>query len=233
MTQTTLRTVTLETVANYRQVAEHAVGAYRASGHRLLAVMTRNLDRGARGVAPRLAEVLRQTSHKFSDVAAKGIDSVSEQTERAIELGSAGVSARIGRVADLVEGIENRYVATGLEAAARLSLTGAQAALTLSQKMAAGADKLAEVVGGKRARGTKAVARAKSAVKAARRATAPAKPHSTKAVKAIKAAAPVKAPAQRRQAAAQPKAERATAPAVKAKAPRRVQPKVEQPAAAA
>ena len=43
MTKTTLRIVTLKTVANYRRVAEHAVGAYRASGHRLLAMVRRNL----------------------------------------------------------------------------------------------------------------------------------------------------------------------------------------------
>jgi hypothetical protein len=221
MTQTTLRTVTLETVANYRQVAEHAIGAYRASGHRLLAVMARNLDRGTTRIAPRLAEALRETSTKVSEVAAKGIDTVTAQTERVIELGSAGVSAQIDRVADLVEGIENRYVATGLQTAARLSLTGAQAALTLSERLAAGADKLAAVVGGKRVRGTKAVARAKTAVKAARRATAPAKPRTAK---------PVKAPATRKRAVA---AKRAVKPVVKAKAPRRVAQKVEQAAAEA
>ncbi len=195
MTQNTLRTVTLETVANYREVAEHAVGAYRASGHRLLAMMSRNLDRSADRIVPRLAAALRQTSATVSDVAAKGIDSISARTERVIEIGSARVSARIGRVADLVQGIENRYVATSLETAARFSLTGAQAALTLSEKLAAGADKLAAVVGGKHVRGTKAVARAKTAVKAARRAAAPAKPRTASATKAMAKriqAAPVK-----------------------------------------
>jgi len=217
MTQTTLRTVTLETVANYRQVAEHAVGAYRASGHRLLALMSRNVDRSTSLIAPRLAAALQQTNTKVHDVAAKGIDSVSAQTERVIELGSAGVSAQIGRVADLVEGIENRYVATGLQTAARLSITGAQAALTLSEKLAAGADKLAEVVGGKHARGTKAVARAKTAVKAARRATTPAKPSVAAATKDV---------AKRIQAAP-------AKPAVKAKAPRRTAPKATRRAAQA
>lgn len=220
MTQTTLRTVTLETVANYRQVAEHAVGAYRASGHRLLALMSRNVDRSTSRIAPRLAAALQQTNTMVHDVAAKGIDSVSAQTERVIELGSAGVSAQIGRVADLVEGIENRYVATGLQTAARLSLTGAQAALTLSEKLAAGADKLAEVVGGKHARGTKAVARAKSAVKAARRATAPAKPRVAKAVQAV---------SKRIKAAP---AKRAAKPAVKAKATRRASPRARTAATA-
>ena len=69
MTKNTLRTVALETVANYRQVAEHAVGAYRASGHRLLAVMSRNLERGTRRIAPTLAEALQQTTSKVGAVA--------------------------------------------------------------------------------------------------------------------------------------------------------------------
>ena len=86
MTKTiTLRTATLETVANYRQLAEHAVGAYRASGHRLLAMMSRNLDRSTDRIAPRLAEALRRTNTKVSEVAANGIDSVSAQTERVME----------------------------------------------------------------------------------------------------------------------------------------------------
>jgi len=150
MTQATLRTVTLETIANYRQVAEHAVGAYRASGHRLLAVMEKGVDRtatrGAERVAPHLAAALRRTSGKVSSVAAKGIDTVSSQTERVIEMGSKGVTTQVSRVADIVEGIENKYVATGLNAAARLSMAGAQAALTLSEKLAEGASKLSGVI---------------------------------------------------------------------------------------
>lgn len=219
MTQPTLRTVTLETVANYREVAEQAVGAYRASGHRLLAMMNRNLERSTSRIAPRLTAALRQTSTTVGDVAAKGIDSISAQTERAIELASTRVIERISRVADLVEGIENRYVATGLQTAARLSLTGAQAALTLSEKLAAGADKLATVVGGKHVRGTKAVARAKTAVRAARRATAPAKPRAANATKAV---------ADRVKAV---RAKRVAKPVVKAKAPRRAAPRATRPAA--
>lgn len=221
MTKSTLRTVALETVANYRQVAEHAVGAYRASGHRLLAMMSRNLERGTRRIAPTLAQALQQTTTKVGAVAAKGIDNVSARTERAIEIGSAGVTAQIDRVADLAQGIENRYVATGLEAVSRFSLTGAQAALTVSEKLAAGADALAQAVGGKHLRGVKAVKRAKSAVKAARRATAPARP---------KVAKPAPAQAARKQAAS---AKQAARPAAKAKATRRAATKVERAAARA
>ena len=222
MTKTiTLRTATLETVANYRQLAEHAVGAYRASGHRLLAMMSRNLDRSTDRIAPRLAEALRRTNTKVSEVAANGIDSVSAQTERVIELGTASVTSRIDIVADLVQGIENRYVATGLQTVARLSLTGAQAALIVSEKLAAGADKLADVVGGRHVRGTKAVARAKTAVRTARRATAPAKPRAAKSVKAeIK---PARAATVKR----------AAKPVVKVKVARRAARKAGHPAAVA
>ena len=59
MSNTTLRTITLETVANYRQVAEHAVEAYRASGHRLIAMVRRSLDRGTQRVAPQFDPCLR------------------------------------------------------------------------------------------------------------------------------------------------------------------------------
>lgn len=225
MATTTLRTVTLETVANYRQAAEHAVGAYRASGHRLLAMMNRNLDRSTNRIVPQLTEALRQTGAKVSEAAAMGIDRVSAGTERAIEIGATRVNTRIDRVADLVQGIENRYVATSLEKVARISLTGAQAALSVSEKLAAGADKLADVVGGKHARGTKAVARAKTAVREARRATAPAKPRAAKAVKSVKAVA-------KRISAVAPM-KRAVKPVVKVKAPRRAAVKTQKAAAAA
>lgn len=230
MTKTTLRIVTLKTVANYRRVAEHAVGAYRASGHRLLAMVRRNLDRSTDRIAPRLFAALRQTSAKVNEVAAKGIDSVSAQTERVIELGTAGVNARIDRIADLVESVENRYVATGLQTAARFSLTGAQAALTVSETLAAGADKLADIVGGKHARGTKAVAHAKTAVRAARRATAPpAKPGVAKAIQP-RAKKLVKTVVERTRAAP---AKRAARPVVRAKVSRHAAPKVQQPVATA
>lgn len=198
MTQTSLRAVTLETVDNYRQVAEHAVDAYRASGHRLLSMMSRSVDRaatrGAERIAPRWAATLRKTSSKVTGVAAKGIDSVSARTERVIELGSAGVSAQVGRVATLVEGIENRYIATSLQAAARIGLTGAQAALTLSEKLVAGADKLSTAIEGSTvsraetiaSRGKRTVvARGRSVAKSVRRAAQPAQAEVKKQVRAV------------------------------------------------
>ncbi len=152
MSETTLRAVSLETVSNYRQAAEHTIRAYRASGHRLLGLMSRNVERaatrGAERVAPKLAAALRRTSDKVTGAAARGIDAVSASSERALDKGSNGVSEGLGRVADLVERIENRYLATGLQAAARISLTGARAALGLSRTLLAGADKLSTVAAG-------------------------------------------------------------------------------------
>ena len=198
MTQASLRAVTLETVDNYRQVAQHAVDAYRASGHRLLSLMSRSVDRaaerGAQRIAPRWAAALRRTSGKVTGVAAKAVDTVSARTERVIEFGSAGVSAQVSRVATLVEGIENRYVATGLQAAARVSLTGAQAALTLSERLVAGADKLSTVIEGSAVSRAKTVAgrgqrklavRGRGVAKSVRRAAEPAQAEVKKQVKAV------------------------------------------------
>lgn len=227
MTQATLRTLTLKTVANYRQVAGHAVAAYRASGQRLLAMMGRNVDRaathGAERVAPRLAAAVRRTSDKVTGFASRRIDAASARTQRIIELGSDGVAAQVSRVADLVDGIENRYVVTGLQTAARLSLAGAQAALSLSENLVVGADKLASAAGGRPTehaqaavkRAQRALApRGRAAAKAMRRGAAVAPAAVTKqaksVVKRLKAvAAPVKAPKPAAKRAA--KARRAAA----------------------
>ncbi len=195
MTQTTLRALSLETVANYRQAAEKTISAYRASGHRLLGLMNRNVERaarrGAERVAPKLAAALRRTSEQFAGAAAKGLDVLSARSEKMVGQGSAQISEGLGRVADLVEGIENRYLANGLQAAARFSLTGARAARSLSKTLATGADKLS------------------AAAEGAARAPVKRAPAKRRTAKAAVAAAPVrrtrtataKAPRARRQAA--------------------------------
>ena len=145
MTQTTLRAVTLKTVANYAQAAERAVGAYRRSGHRLISLLQRGVDRAAKQGSERLANALRHASGNVGGLAAKGLDAVSRRTEQAIELGSTHMTTQLGRVADLAEGVDNRVLVSGVLAAVRISLPGAKAALALSQRVAAGADKLAGV----------------------------------------------------------------------------------------
>ncbi len=147
MTQTTLRAVTLKTVANYTEAAERALGAYRSGGHRLISALQRGVDRaakqGSERLAPRLANALRRASGNVGGLAAKGLDAVSRRTEQAIGLGSTNMTTQLGRVADLVDGVDNRVLASGVHAAVRLSLPGAKAALALSRRVAAGADKLA------------------------------------------------------------------------------------------
>lgn len=160
MTPTTLRSVTLKTVANYRHAAEHAVVAYRTGGHRLLAVILRGLDRaatqGAGRYAPGLAAALQRANGSVGSLAGKGLDKFSSGTERVIAAGSDGVKAQLARVADLAKGVDNETVANGLQAVARLSLPGAQAALALSKKVAEGADKLSTAAAGRAAARTKA-----------------------------------------------------------------------------
>ena len=222
MTQTSLRAVTLKTVANYTQAAERAVGAYRAGGHRLISAMQRGVDQaakqGAERLAPRLAAALRRASGSVTGLAAKGLDAVSSRTERAIEMSSTGVSAQVSRVADLAEGADNRVVVSGLQAAVRISLPGAQAALAISERVAAGAGKLP----GAPVKVKAVVAKAKPAASAGRRAAAKldakvevvAKTAAATVKKAKKAIAPVAAEVK---AAVKPKAVRkpAAKPAAK------------------
>ncbi len=154
MSQASLRTVTLETVANYGRAAERAIHAYRAGGHRLIALMQRSVDRaatrGAERVAPRIADAIRRASDRVGTIAGKGLDAVSTGTERAIELGKAGVTAQLVRVAEIAESIDNRALAGGLQAAAKLSLPGAQAARAMSERVVASADTMYGAIAGRR-----------------------------------------------------------------------------------
>ena len=169
MTPTTLRAVTLKTVANYRHAAERAAGAYRAGGRRLIAVVQKGVDqaaqRGAEPYVPAFAAAMQRAGDTVGTLAVKSLEAVSAGTERAIELGADGVSTQVKRVAELAGGVENSVVVSGLQVAVRFTLPGAQAALALSERVAAGADKLADVAAGPRS------TRAKAAAQRARRAT--------------------------------------------------------------
>ncbi|MDT7836821.1 hypothetical protein [Aquabacterium sp. OR-4] len=152
MTRQTLRTATLQTVATATKAAERTVGAYRAGGHRLVAVIQQRLTaptaERAQPYAPRLAAALRSTSHQAGSLADKGIDLVSDRTEQAISVASKGVAAQVKRVAQLADGVDNRVIANGLDTAARITLPGVQAALALTERLADGADKLARSAAG-------------------------------------------------------------------------------------
>ncbi len=159
---TSLRAVTLQTVANYRHAAERTLRAYRSGGQRLIAVVRGGVDqaaqRGAEPYVPALAAALRRAGDNLGSMAHQSLDAVSERTSRAITIGADGVSSRVRRVADLAEGVDNKVVATGLQAAVRVSLPGAKVALALSERVASGADKLAEVAAGAQAKGAAKVA---------------------------------------------------------------------------
>lgn len=205
MSQATLRDVTLKTVANYSRAAEYAIDCYRAGGHRLISAMQEGVERatvrGSEYLVPRMVNVMRQASQQFGSFAEKGLDAISDQTERALELGKAGMTAQVERVASLTDQIDNRIVVGGLEAAVRLSMPGAKAALKLSERVAARAeqahDKVATVKPARR-RKTKATATvAATATKSVRRAATTVK---RKARKVVAEVAPAKAPRRRRVA---------------------------------
>ena len=216
MTTSTLRAVTLKTVANYAHAAERAVVAYRVGGQRLIAAMQRGVDLAAQNGPERLALALRRAGGNVGGIATKGLDVVSTRTERAIEVSSTGVSTQLARVADLVDGVDNDLVSTGLQAAARISLPGAQVALALSERVVAGADKLPGTPVAKAgAQARAAVAKVRKAAKPQAQAEAVVAKVRQVAGKARKAAAPVVAEVK---AVAKPKAARkpAAKPAVQA-----------------
>lgn len=222
MTQASLRAVTLKTVANYSRAAERAVGAYRAGGHRLIAAVQSRVDQAARRgtarVAPQLGDTLVRASDRVGALADQGVDAISDRTAQVIALGSSGVAAQIERVAVLAGGVDYPAVVSGLDAVARLSLPPAQAALALSERVAAGADKLYAVSGAKPARAARGQAgktakTAKTAPVRARRAAA--KPAPQAAVEVVKKAAARAAKPVLAKVATKPVTRSATKPAAK------------------
>lgn len=213
---TSLRTVTLKTVANYRHAAERTLRAYRSGSQRLIAVVRDGMDqaaqRGAEPYVPALAAALRRAGDNLGNMAHQGLDAVSERTSRAIAVGADGVTSQVKRVADLADGVDNKVVATGLQAAARASMPGAKVALAVSARVASGADKLAEVAAGAPARKAakhagkrvrKAKAKAKATTQATTQAATEAVARPAQAAKAVKA--------QARKVAAKPRAKKAVA----------------------
>lgn len=188
MSQATLKSITLETLATAVKAAEQAVDAYRAGGRRLVAkiderVAQRTAARTER-YAPKLAAALRRSSTRANTWALKRIDAVGQRTDALITAGSAQVAAQVRRLARVADRVQNPMVAKGLDAAARATLPGAQAALALTERVAAAAGKLPG-----------------APKKAARRAAAP-KGAPTTASKA--AAKPAAKPAATRRVAAKP-----------------------------
>jgi len=187
----TLSKVTLETIQNYRNAATLAVDAYRAGSHRLIKAVNGGLEKNVYSrtgkVAPQLTNTLMQVRSGFTDIIVKGIDGASMRTEKAIEVGSDAASKGVTQVAEFAAGIDNRVVANGIEAAARLSLPGAKAALAVSAKVAEGVDALSRATGGGRK------VKPARVVKKAKKTAVVRKIASTKAVVKRKLAVPRKA----------------------------------------
>ena len=143
---------------------------------------------------PALAAAVRRAGDNLGQLAHQGLDAVSERTSRAIAVSADSVTTQVKRVADLYSGVDNKVVATGLQAAVRVSLPGAQVALALSERVAAGADKLAAVAAG---------AKAGRAAKTARKRVRTAKAEAADVVADVKV--------QARKVAARPQVKKAVA----------------------
>lgn len=207
MTVQTLSSVTLETIENYRNAAAFAVDAYRVGTLRLIDVVNSGIDNvysRTEKVAPQLTKSVAQFRGDLSDIIVKGVGEVASRSGKVIEVSSETAVVGVTKVAKFAAGIDNAIVVSGIEAAVRMSLPGAQVARTVSAKVAEGADALARAAGGKKNVVGKAAARTKKATTTAKRKVVR-KAAATKTAVSRKVAAPRKA-----VAATKAKAVRAT-----------------------
>lgn len=140
MTQTTLSSVTLKTLGNCRKAATRAVGTYHRTGRQVIRAVDARVHRGLQGrparLAPTLSTALLRAQDGLTDAALRGLDALCNGTRKAIEVGTQTVAEQVSRAATLASSVDNPLLAQGLDAAARWTLPGAQAALRLSDKVA-------------------------------------------------------------------------------------------------
>lgn len=162
MTQTTLRNVTLATIQNYRDAANEAARAYQVGSQRLIDGLNKSIDDNIYSrtskVVPNLTDAMSQVRGRVTRVVFKGIDQVTQRTEKAVDFGSDGAAKQVIKAAEFVAGIDNAMIANGLQTAARLSLPTAKVGLAVSSKVAEGAKALSGAAAGK---GFRPVAEAK------------------------------------------------------------------------
>lgn len=155
MNTQTLNGVTLETLNNYRTAATQAMVAYQLGGHRLVnavnSVLANSVYPRTASLAPRATVRMDEVRGNISDVVAKGIDQITERTVKAIESSSTVAAAQLNKVSEFAAGIDNQIVVNGLQAAARLTMPGANVALAVSSKVAEGANALAHAAGASKA----------------------------------------------------------------------------------
>lgn len=208
MTATTLSSVTLKTLENYRSAAAQTVAAYRQGSHRLLGLVNGALENSVyprtAKLAPRATQRLDQARGKASEIVVKGIDALADRTEQLIDRGSSAAAAQLGKVAALTAGIDNEVLANGLQTAARLAVPGAQVVLAVSGRLAEGASALAGAAGVRPLRSTarkatrKTAPVARKAAPVARKAKVGAKSVTQRVRKVVEAE--VAAPARKRRA---------------------------------
>lgn len=151
MNTQSLNGVTLQTLKNYRTAATQAMVAYRLGSHRLVSAVNHMLANSVyprtAQLAPRATERMNEVRGSISEVVVKGIDGIADRAVKAIESSSTAAAAQLNKVSELAAAIDNAIVANSLQAAARLTMPGANVALAVSGKVAEGASALATAAG--------------------------------------------------------------------------------------
>lgn len=187
-----LNSVTLATIENYRNAANHAARAYQFGTQRLISALNGSLERNIDGridsVAPQLNSSIVSARSRVTDIVVKGINEIAKRTEQAVDMSSDSAAAQVNKVTKLVDGIDNTTVVNGLATVARLSLPVAKVGLTVSSKLVDGVQALSSAVQGN---GVKAVAddAVTTVVRTATRAKRQAATVTRKAMKTVKAVA--------------------------------------------
>jgi|GEM_PF-2911657 len=199
MTTTSLNSVTLATIENYRHAANQAARAYQLGSQRLIHALNGSLEKNVDGrihnVAPQLGNSIVSARGRVTEIVVKGILEVTKRTEQAVDMGSDNAAAQVKKVTKLVGGIDNSTVAQGLATVARLSLPVAKVGLTVSSKLAEGANALTSAVQAKKTVKSVVDSSVTTVARTATRAKRTVAAASSKAVKTVKAtaAAPKKA----------------------------------------
>ena len=193
MTTASLNSVTLATIENYRVAANQAARAYQLGSQRLIHALNSSLEKNVDGrihsVAPQLGNTIVSARGRVTEIVVNGINEVTKRTEQAVDTGSDNVAAQVKKVTKLVGGIDNTTVAQGLATVARLSLPVAKVGLTVSSKLADGANALTSAVQARKSVKPAADSTVKTVARTATRAKRTVAAASSKAVKTIKATA--------------------------------------------
>ena len=193
MTTPSLNSVTLATIENYRVAANQAARAYQLGSQRLIHALNGSLEKNVDGrihrVAPQLGNTIVSARGRVTEIVVNGINEVTQRTEQAVDTGSDNVAAQVKKVTKLVGGIDNTTVAQGLATVARLSLPVAKVGLTVSSKLADGANALTSAVQARKTGKPAADSTVKTVARTATRAKRTVAAASSKAVKTIKATA--------------------------------------------